>query len=120
MSDDKIDLGVGMDEKYGSLGSPVEVRPPENRTVYPQFHYSGPKELELPDEGCMTIHFKKTSETSATRQDGKHWYECSIEVRQICDVEDNEPDAPSRRDTSAEDALDMLAAKLAERRGDSE
>lgn len=85
----------------------------DSGTTYPRFHYSGPKELDLPDEGEMTIKFRKVSETESKREDGSEWYECSIEVRCICDCgESEEMEAPTKRDTSAEEALDTLARAL--------
>ena len=120
---DKLDLGVNERDMYGDMGGPMpsfQSDEGSEKTRYPSFHYSGPEELKLPDEGEMTVSFKKTSETSRTRRDGSRWYECDIEVQCICDVEDDEPDEPTHRDTSAEDALDTLARKLQIDRGDDE
>jgi len=103
-----IDLGVSSKEQYG--GPPSTGEPSE--TVFPSFHYSGPKELDLPEEGEMTVKFKKRRETYSKRSDGTPWYECDIEVCCICDVEDSEPDAPTQRHCGAEEALDAIAAAL--------
>jgi hypothetical protein len=63
----------------------------------------------------MEIEFCKTREVSETR-DGKHYYECDIEVREIREVEDDddvdEPEAPSRSYNEAGDALDTIAKAL--------
>lgn len=116
--DNEIDLGVS--PKESGIMPLTEAIPLENKMpekTYPHFHYSGPKELELPDEGEMTICFKKTSETSSTRSDGSHWYECCIEVHTIKEVESEEPDEPTHRDRSAEEALDTLAEAISKRNG---
>jgi hypothetical protein len=115
----EIDLGVSNKDRYGGLGSPMAVSGPsdsEKKLHYPTFTYEGPEELDLPEEGILEIRFKKRRETSKVREDGKHWYECEIEVRCICEVESEEEEAPTRRDTSAEDALDALAEALGKSR----
>lgn len=109
----KIDLGVDQSERFKDMA--VSAPPmPEKRVDYPRFHYSGPKELELPTEGEMTIQFKKTSETSMVRDDGSHWYECDIEVRCIHGVEgeDEEDESPTHRYNGTEEALDALVEQL--------
>lgn len=116
-----IDLGVNPKEQYGDIGGmglmiQPESGPSDSQKSYPSFRYSGPEELDLPDEGTMEVKFKKVSETSSTRPSGKRWYECCIEVQCICEVESDEPNSPTSRDTSAEDALDTLAKELSARR----
>lgn len=104
--------------------APTGLKDDADKPRFPSFTYSGPKELDLPEEGTMEIRFRKKRETSSTREDGKHWYECTIEVKCICDVESEaeeaEEEAPTRRDRSAEEALDALAQALSEKRGNSE
>lgn len=121
---DKIDLGISDKDQYGDMGmgsptSPGSFGRDSGKQRYPSFHYSGPEELELPDEGEMTIAFKKTSETSRTRRDGSRWYECDIEVCCICDVEDDE-EGDDDSEVSAGDALDVLAKKLHVERSNDE
>ena len=116
---DEIDLAVSQKDLYGDLGGPLSSLPDKKGDdVYPSFHYSGPKELDLPDSGEMTICFKKSSETSKVRRDGSHWYECCIEVQSIKDVDDDEPESPTRRDTSAGDALDKIRDTVMAARGE--
>jgi hypothetical protein len=118
---EKINLGVSMKEEYGCCGMQVAQPPPmeaPDELRFPSFTYSGPEKLGLPDEGTMTVCFKKTSETSSIRQGGKKWYECRVEVKCICEVEGKEEDevtSPTSRDTSAEDALDALAKAVGKR-----
>lgn len=113
---DHTSLGVNQKDLYGSDG-PLSVTSqgkPESKEVFPSFHYSGPKELDLPDEGKMEIHFCKTSETSRTKPDGSHWYECTIEVKCFGDVEseEDEGDEDEGPGTDAERALDTIARAL--------
>lgn len=110
-----IDLGVDMSKHMegppGAIAGPME-----GGKQYPHFHYCGPKELHLPDSGEMTVTFKKKSETSSIKDDGSHWYECCIEVREITEVESDEPKSPTSGDHSAEEALDTLAEELRKHR----
>ena len=119
---DHTDLGVSSKEEFGgSLGMGSMTSPSDSvgEKHYPNFHYSGPEELDLPDEGKMEICFNKTSETSRVLPSGKHWYECTIEVKCFGEVEDcgdgnddgdgGEDDGPG---TDAEKALDTIAKSL--------
>lgn len=118
---DHIDLGVSPKELYGEGGMINTVtaeKTSEPEAIFPSFHYSGPKELDLPDEGVMEIKFCKKSETSRTRRDGSHWYECDIEVKCICEVESEEEEPDKTPGTDAEKALDTLARALGKERGD--
>lgn len=95
------------------MGSPVAAqRGPD----YPSFHYEGPKELDLPDEGELTIKFRKTSETSSVDKSGKHWYACCIEVQSICDVEgedEDEVESPTNtQGNGTAEALDKILATM--------
>jgi hypothetical protein len=108
----EIDLGVSAKDKYSSGG--IELAGTGKEIVYPCFHYCGPEELDLPDEGEMTIRFRKKKETSSVEEDGSHWYECEIEVRKITEVdgEDLEVEAPAHSNDEAGDALDKIAEGL--------
>jgi hypothetical protein len=65
---------------------------------------------DLPDEGIMTIRFKKVEETISNRGEKEH-YSCCIEAREIVDVVE-EGSAPAKsRSRDTEDALDNLAKK---------
>jgi hypothetical protein len=83
---------------------------PPNK-YYPSFHYDGPKELDLPEEGTMTVKFKRTGRSESER-DGKVNYSCSIDVLSIESVEGEEDDAPSKSYDDASSALDKIAEAL--------
>jgi hypothetical protein len=112
-------LGVSPKEMYGDgmINPATSVKSDEPKEIFPSFHYSGPKELHLPEEGKMEIHFCKTSETSRVKPDGSHWYECTIEVKCFGNVEGEEDETPG---TDAEKALDTLARALHKEREESE
>jgi hypothetical protein len=89
----------------------------EGPVCFPHFHYRGPVDLELPDDGEMTIRFCKKTETSSIDNDGKHWYCCKIEVRAIKDVDGKGPPeahipAPSKSFDEASGALDKIREGL--------
>ena len=109
------DLGVDRKDAYGE--GPLTSLPEkgESEKAYPSFHYSGPKELDLPDEGKMEICFCKKSETSRTRRDGSHWYECEVEVKSFGDVEGDDSEADEPEENAAQ-ALDTLARALGKTR----
>jgi hypothetical protein len=82
----------------------------EKQLYYPSFYVNGDRKLDVPDEGVMTIKYKKVSSAQSEDKRGKH-YSCCIEVREVVDVESDEVEAPSKRDRSAEDALDSLMSE---------
>jgi hypothetical protein len=103
------EISLAMDELSG-VSVPTLAEPKDREPDYPSFHYDGEKELDLPDEGEMTIRFRKVSETSSVNKQGEHRYACTIEVQAICDVEgEEEPDEMySDKAKGTEDALDAL------------
>jgi hypothetical protein len=116
----KVNIRLG---RPNSETSPMLSSPGGDTVHYPTFHYSGPEDLDLPTDGEMTIDFRKVSETSRVNPDGSHWYECTIEVREINEVdadEDDDVEPPTRRDTSAEDNLDRLMKEHMDEEGDED
>jgi len=115
MSDEKdeINLGTSRREAY-NMDDPKIVGGEGEEVIYPTFHYSGPLDLDLPDHGDMSIHFRKLDEKYDIDPDtGKHThYECTVQVRKICDVEEEKDEAPSRSYDDASDALDKIASEM--------
>lgn len=86
---------------------------------YPSFHYSGTEDLDLPDEGTMTIKYRVRSETHATDKSGQKHYECSIEVQSIEKVKGEAETYKKKKD--AGDYLDeLMKAKQDEEGGEEE
>lgn len=115
----KVNLGVPADEKYehgdNANSGPLMPRMDDNdKVVYPHFHYCGPLDLELPDSGELLVRFVKRKETSFVEEDGSHWYECKVEIREILKVDGKEPEAhlPAKSYDAASDALDAIAKKI--------
>lgn len=99
-------MNIDLKQSYSDLGS-------AEPSHYPSFHYSGPKELDLPDEGEMTIRFKKVS-SSKNESNGKTHHSCTVEVLKIVSV--SEAEAEPVREKKTEEALDDLAKeKMAEK-----
>jgi hypothetical protein len=116
MSDE---ISLAMDDYMGGMvtgPSPTSGKPRD--PDYPTFHYDGKKELDLPDEGEMTIKFRKVSSTSSVNKEGEHRYACTIEVRSVCDVEgESDDESPAHgSDKSVSDLLDSLMKKAMEDR----
>jgi hypothetical protein len=113
------DLGVSNKERFGDMVQPIAPAGDDaSKKVYPSFRYEGPKELHLPEEGKMEIHFCKTSETSRVKSDGSHWYECTVEVKCFGNVEGEEGEEDETPGTDAEKALDTLARALGKERSE--
>lgn len=117
---DEINLGVSPKEMGMGMPVAVEKSNSEPDKIYPCLHLEGPEDLDLPEHGDMTIHFRRKSETSRVRDDGSHWYECCLEVRKLGDVEPEGPVSPTSRDNSTEEALDKLAEALSKRNEDED
>lgn len=100
-------------------GGVLAVASSERGPDYPSFHYAGMKDLDLPEEGEMTIKFRKKREASEPgKNGGEHFYECDIEVQSICDVDgkdsddDDDVQPPARgSDKGVSDILDALMEK---------
>jgi len=99
------DLPINLEiEGYGpaTLSSPDETR-------YPVLHYRGDDDLDLPQDGTMTVKFHVKRETSEVdRKTGKHNYECDIEILSIEKVKGEDVAAPAKSGSEAADALDRL------------
>lgn len=83
-----------------------EQRPP----IFPSFHYEGSEELDIPEEGTMTIRYKQTREVSEHKVGKPHWYECDVTVLEIVSTK-GESKAPARSGSEAADALDRLMSE---------
>jgi hypothetical protein len=115
-------VDLKMEEKEPMPMSPIG-GPSEDK--YPSFRYSGPVDLELPDVGEMVVKFVKREETSSVKQDGKHWYECRVEIRSIVSVDGKEPEShvppPVKNYAEAtNNALDSIRDSLQKRDDDED
>jgi hypothetical protein len=101
MEDLPIDLKT---EGYG-----INTVPSQDESRYPVLHYCGSKDLDLPQDGTMTVKFHVRRETSEVdRKTGKHSYDCDIEILSIEKVKGEDAVAPARSGSEAADALDKL------------
>lgn len=67
--------------------------------------------LKLPDEGTITLEFKKVRSEEEIH-DGKKTYRCTIELHAIADVEDTSVSEPTlNKSKETGDALDKLRAE---------
>lgn len=108
-----IDLGYNYKDM---VMSPTEV---SDENIYPSFHVESDEKIDFPHEGEMTIKFKKTSSEMREGKNGDR-YSCTIEVQKIVSMYGSEKDAPYKRDKSAEEALDALAAKRTKEKEDDD
>lgn len=105
-----IDLAL---PSYGQ-GEPCCVSSTDaNRKYYPNFHYEGEKDIELPESGTMVVKFKRTSREESDRN-GKTRYSYSVDVVGIDSINGDDadlPDNPKSKD-EASSALDKIVAEL--------
>lgn len=73
---------------------------------YPTLYLEWKKPYDLPDEGEITLRFKKVRETKDTRE-GRESYTAELDIHEIIDVE-CECELEDARDSS-EKALDKMA-----------
>lgn len=95
--------------KLGQSYSETMPSPMKDKEYFPSFTYEGDKSLDLPEEGEMTIKFKRRRETETTDEDGKTHYSCTVDVTEIVDVEDTEQETAEPK---TEEILDKLMEKI--------
>lgn len=108
-----IDLGYNFKDM---VMSPAEV---DSEKMYPTFHVESDEKIDFPHKGEMTIKFKKISSELREGKNGDR-YSCTIEVRKIVSMYGDEKDAPYKRDKSAEESLDSLAAERMKEKEDED
>jgi hypothetical protein len=103
-------LNIDLEEK-GLTASPTISE--SKKKYYPTIHFSEDSPPEFPEEGEMTVKYKKVSST--TREtDGKKVYECTLEIQELISAEgsdEGEDESPTKSYDEAGDALDKLAAE---------
>lgn len=77
---------------------------------YPTFSFDSDTELKLPASGELTVKFKRRSST-AHEKNGKQDFHYIIEVCELVSASEEKNISPSKKDTSAADALDGLMKK---------
>lgn len=99
-----IDLGYNFKDMVSPMSEAADEK------MYPSFHVESDEKIDFPHDGEMTIKFKKISSEMREGKNGDR-YSCTIEVRKIVSMYGDEKEAPYKRDKSAEESLDALAAK---------
>ena len=89
-------------------GSPVEFNPEEPH--YPHTHLESHEPLDLPENGTITFHYKKTG-SSMSERDGKKHYSCELELHVVLDAkaDDEHPEEEKSDSKKTSDALDEHA-----------
>lgn len=94
-----IDLGKTMKD----MGGPISVESDsKNEIFYPSLHLEWEKPYGFPDEGTMTVRFKKTSQEDRKTKDGTR-QTVNLDVLEILDTE-----ASKGADAEEEDSGDIL------------
>jgi hypothetical protein len=95
-----IDLAMSYEETMPSL-------PEKDDVHYPSFHVESDEKLDIPEEGEMTIKYKKVSSAHSERNGNEH-YSCTIEVLGIVSTDGKKVKSPAKSGNEAESALDDL------------
>lgn len=114
-------LNIDLAEKGGPYG-PTETmgQNKEPEVYYPEFTFREDEPPEFPDEGVMTIKYKKVrSSVDKKAAKGKR-YSCTLEVHKIISAEGEKDDSPTKRDTRTGDALDKLAKERSKKDEDED
>lgn len=106
-----ISLGSNMQDHLvaeGKIDEPSPMGMGGKGTKFPEFHYAGREDLDLPDSGEITFRFKKTQEKRLV-VNGVHYYECCADLVKITDKpEEGSTTAPAKSYDEAGDALDKI------------
>lgn len=103
-------LDIDLAEKPEVCG-PCELTQPSPQKYYPSFHYTGDKPLDIPHEGEMVIRYRKVNSSMSEDERRGTRYSCTVEIQKLISVEGEEVEAPSKKHSEAEDALDKLASE---------
>jgi len=82
----------------------------------PEFTFSEDKPCDIPDEGTLTIEYRLIRHSTDTKDEDRPLYTYTVEVKKLLTAVAEYDDAPSKRDRSADDALDALAKEKIEER----
>ena len=75
------DLGVSTPEMSAPGGEKIP------KKIYPNLYLEWEKPYNFPDEGEMTVRFKKTSEENRKGKDGKFSQRVELDILEILDTE---------------------------------
>lgn len=107
---------VSLAEKSGVAGvmAMAQTEPGENE-YYPRVTLRETGGIKLPDEGEITLKFKKVR-SEEELVNGKKQYRCTLDLVSILDIEDTSVEEPaSNKSKESEDALDKIRKeKMAE------
>lgn len=108
-------LNIDLAEKQEFGPNPVTKSQESPEVYYPEFSFSESEPPEFPDEGKMTVVYKKIRSSVDEKAPKGKRYRCTLEVHKILSAEsakeEADADAPSKRDRRSEEALDALMRK---------
>jgi len=108
-----IDLG----KKPSDLGVPMPASESDKmpETIYPSLYLEWEKPYGFPDEGTMTVKFKKRSEENRKTGD-KTVQRVELDILEILDTEGK--DIPDKEEEDSGDVLDKEMKKLSKKKVD--
>jgi len=101
-----IDLGRTMKETMGEPTGPSDMK---KEVFYPSLHLEWEKPYGFPEEGTMTVRFKKTSQEDRKTKDGTR-QTVNLDILEILETEGSKADED--KEDSTGDMLDKEVKKL--------
>jgi len=106
---EKLPVNLKLNYGYPSNSYPSTGSNSSEEAQFPTLHYEGSDDLDLPQDGTMTVRYHVKRETNEVdRKTGKHHYCCDIEILSIEKIKGEDPIAPTRSGSESADALDRL------------
>jgi hypothetical protein len=111
-----IDLGKSPKDLMGDMPVPTGEKMPEK--LYPNLYLEWEKPYNFPDEGEMTVKFKKISEENRKGKDGKTTQRVELDILSILDTEPAEASdtGEDEGDEPTGEVLDKEMKKMQEKK----
>jgi len=102
-----IDLDMSREEA-GESPAESAAEPSSEGPQYPNFYVDGKEKLPIPDQGTMTIKYKRVAESESTRDGEDPHYSCTIEVQKILDCQGEADDGNAEVDPDAKLTMESI------------
>lgn len=92
----------------------------EDAVHYPSLYIDSEGKLDIPEEGTMTIKFKKVSSSTNKPREGKEQHSCTIDVMEISDIKGGKGKSKDKDEESSGDALDRVKKEVESEKEDDD
>lgn len=84
---------------------------------YPSLYIDSDKKLDIPDEGTMTIKFKKVGSSTNKPRNGKESHSCTVDVLEISNIKGGKSES---KNEDSGDALDRVKDEVVKGKSDED